>query len=294
MGIKLLITSKKGYPVAYLYDVPSASFRVRSDMVRRLKWEGDKLQVPIDYWFQFVELNKERFGLEYVGDIEIDKNSIPYYGFSMYNGNGVYRTSLTQGFVDKFFNYDCDRIIRFEPNTENHTNCLGMRLAEFETVIYDASYCSVKIDEDTTKEECIAILQGCHPESTAAKALKAHMEALKVSDLEVELIEKKVIEYETELNDLFVRYDQLIKDFKSKLPQYAFDCGFTMVSTIDPEMKKNYQILVSKGKRDTLYVQVDFPDDYFCSSNSYEILKYLKDISKNNIVDTISVSRVLD
>ena len=59
-------------------------------------------------------------------------------------------------------------------------------------------------------------------------------------------------------------------------------------------MKKNYQILVSKGKRDTLYMQVDFPDDYFSSGNSYEILKYLKDISKNNIVDTITVSRVLD
>ena len=96
------------------------------------------------------------------------------------------------------------------------------------------------------------------------------MEALKISDIEVEMIEKKVKDYETEINDLFVRYDQLIKDFKSELPKYAFDCGFTFVSTVDPEMKKNYQILVSKGKRDTLY------------------------ISKNNIVDTITVSRVLD
>ena len=59
-------------------------------------------------------------------------------------------------------------------------------------------------------------------------------------------------------------------------------------------MQDKYQKLISHGKRDSAFVRVEFPDDYFNASHSNEILRYVKEISQNDIIDTISVSTILD
>lgn len=292
--VKVLITSKNGYPVAKIFGIVGTPFRVHNNRIRSVKIINDYVLVPIDYWYEFINLNKERFNLQYVDDVEIDKNSINYYGFSYYyGGKTVYRTRLTENFVNDFFNHDCSQIKRYEPNINGGVNMLGMKLAEFETIIYDGDY-PISIDEDTTIEECEAILKGCHPSSKAAQVLNAHISALKCTDLEIIAIEKEVEEYEATLSDIFERYSQLIIDFKRTLPTYGLDCGFTQVTTTDKDMQDKYQKLISHGKRNSAFVRVEFPDDYFNASHSNEILRYVKEISQNDIIDTISVSTILD
>ena len=295
MSVSLLIKSKNGYPIAVINGVSSTSpISVHREYRSRIKRCDEGVIVPIDYWFRFVDTNKERFGLNNVNDIPVDKNSINYYGFVLSPGNVMYRTNLTENAIDKFFNYDGFRIVRYIPNTDETTNILGMRLAEFESIIYDSDYSQVVIGDDATVEECEAIKKGCHPESLTTKLLNAHIESLSLSETDIDSTLQSVSEYEQTINEIFDKYKDEIEEFKSTLAVHPLDCGFTVVSTNDDEMVKKYQHLHSLGYRNNCNVQCNFPDDYFNCSHSYAILNYVKTISKSDILNGLYVSTILD
>lgn len=295
MSVSLLIKSKSGYPVAIISGIPSTMpVSVHREFKHRLKRCGETIEVPVEYWFEFVETNKERFNLKNVNDILVDKNSVNYYGLIIYPGHIIYRTNLTENAVNKFFNYDGLSIVKYMPNTDNSTNILGMRLAEFETIIYDSDYSQVSIGEDATVEECEAIKKGCHPESLTTKLLDAHIKALSFSETDVDVIQQSVLEYEQSINEVFEKYKNEIEEFKSTLAVHPLDCGFTVVNTNDDEMLKKYQYLHSLGYRNNTNVQCNFPDDYFNSSHSHTILNYVKTLAKSDIVNGLYVTTILD
>ena len=293
MKIKVLITAKKGHPIAVISGAERCSCRIHKSRARSMKRdESGAIILPADYWYEFVALNLKHFELEYVSDVEIDKASIPYYGFESGNKR-MYRTRLTEKFVEDFFNYDASRIVRYEPNTEGALSVMGIREAEFSTVIFENLYCGTKIDEDTTIEECEQIRKGCHPNSNAYKALTNHMQVVK-GGINVDEVMREVEEYEKNLNEIFAQYADEITEYIKTLPERPLDCGFTFVHTSDEHMKSCYQMLVSFGKRESNTVNVEFPDNYFCCSQSHAILEKLKKLSNNPIMNTIWVQTMLD
>lgn len=291
---KVLISSRNGHPYALITnDGGIYSYRIHGGFSQKVKPTNDGgLIVAIDYWYKFVSINKERLGLKSADAIEVDKNSQPYYGF--YIGNKLITSSrLTPKFVDKFFNYDCSRLIRFEPNTEDWCNSLGMRIAEFETTLFDSNY-PVSVGSDATIKECLAIQKGCHSDSQTYKVLQNHIEILGKENLDINAVLESVQIYEQTLNAIFDKYKVAIAAYTMTLPDRPFDCGFTIVNTTDEQMKKNYQMLKFMGKRDTMNVDVRFPDNYFSCSQSHLILKKLKELSQEPILDTISIRTILD
>jgi hypothetical protein len=294
MAIKVLIKDSKGYPTAIITGAERCSTRIHTTQLRRMKrGPNGEIIVPADYWYAFISLNKERFGLEHTDDVEIDPASINYYGYTL-GDRTVCRTRLTEKFVYDFFNHCASRIVRYEPNTDGGRNSFGMRLAEFESVIIDTDY-GIDVGEDATAEECEAIRNECHPTSSAYKALTNHIEMLqKGTALDIDAIEKEVVEYEMALNKIFKECSEGIEEFKQTLPDVAFDCGFTIVHTKDAKMEKHYQTLKAKGRRNTLSVQVNFPDMYFTCSHSHAILDKIKELSKSPLLDTIYVRTILD
>jgi hypothetical protein len=295
MAIKVLITEKKGYPIAIITGAERRACQVHTRRAHSLRRdESGALIMPADYWYEFVALNKEAFGLQYVDDVEIDKASKPYYGFVYYGGEkGMFRSRLTDKFIYDFFNYDASRIVRYEPNTTDGRNMLGMKMAEFETVIFENGY-PATVDEDTTIEECNQILKGCHPDSAVAKVLKSHIETLSDPTIDAEAILQEVLEYEASLNAIFQQYKEEIAAYTETLDVRPLDCGFTIVNTCNSYMKDCYQKLISLGKRSNANVNVNFPDNYFCCSQSRLILNKLKELSGNPILDSILVRTVLD
>ena len=295
MTIKVKITERKGYPIAIITGAERCACRVHTRRARSLRREeSGALVLPADYWYEFVALNKERFGLQYVDDVEVDKESKPYYGFTFYGGEkGMYRSRLTEKFVEDFFNYDASRIVRYEPNTTDGRNSLGMKLAEFETVIFENGF-PATVDSDATIEECEQILKGCHPQSAVAKVLKSHIETLSDPTIDAEEVLKEVLEYEASLNEIFQQYKEEIAAYTETLDVRPLDCGFTIVNTTNSYMKDCYQKLISFGKRTNANVNVDFPDNYFCCSQSRLILKRLKELSGSPLLDSIMVTTILD
>ena len=290
---RLLITSKNGYPVAQISNIP-LSFRVHTNCKRCVKAiDRDTVTVPVDYWYSFVEINKENFGLKNVGDIDVDERSINYYGFYTGDGRSFFRSRLTKNFINIFFNFYGAKLTRYEPNIDDSTNCLGMRLAEFESTIleYDSP---ITVGENATAEECTALLASCHPNSSAYRVISAHMETIGLSEEEKTRIEEDVNLYESELSEIFNKYKDQIEEFKASLPSRMFDCGFTIVYTVSTEMSKKYQQLISLGKRTDTSVNVNFPSDYSNCSNSFKILEELRRLSGKDILNTISVRTVLD
>jgi hypothetical protein len=294
MSVKVLITEKKGYPIAVVSGTGNAPCRVYKSRARRLRYgPTGELIMPIGDLWQFISLNKNAFGLDSIDDVEIDKASKPYYGYEKH-GETVFRSRLTDKFIEDFFNYDASRLVRYEPNTTDARNMLGMRLAEFETVIFESTFNGVSVDEDTTVEECEQIRKACHPESNAYRALTVHIEVVSNPDIDVANIEKQVTDYEAQLQAIFDKYADDVKELIETLPVHPLDCGFTIVHTNNAEMKKNYQKLISLGKRSNANVDVKFPDNYFCCSQSRPILKKLKEWSNAPILDTIFVQTILD
>ena len=289
---RLLFTSQKGYPIVHILNAPT-SFRVHTDRKRDVKPINNGLAVSVDYWYRFVDINKDAFNLQYVSDIEVDERSVPYYGFDIGDGRSVYRARLTKGFIENFFNYYGSRLMRYEPNVTDATNVLGMRLAEFESVIIDSDS-PMSVGEDATMEECIAIRSACHENSTAYRVITAHMETLGFSEEEKKNVLEEVEFYESEISEIFQKHKDAIEEFKKTLPERPFDCGFTTIYTVNCEMNKKYQQLVSMGKRNDCSVNVNFPSDYFGCSNSYKILEELRRLSGKDILNTITVRTILD
>lgn len=192
-------------------------------------------------------------------DMYVDSESIPYfYGFEV-GDSYEFSVNLTKAFVDKWWNYDCPRLVKFYPNIDDSTNWVGYRPVNFENTLVDWSYLGTSVDEDITLEE-VNILTKDRENTSISNNILLTYKATNTKKEDVDVIEKEIANYESKINEAIQkfkldilketcieflgeeRFEEEYSNITIEQPQYtqldkiniilnnnepnAFDCGF--------------------------------------------------------------------
>jgi len=235
---------------------------------RSIKAKGNILQIPYGSFWEFVDCNKDIIGD--VFEMPLSKDSVDcFYGYCLdsYEDKWVYSARLTKNFLEKWLDYDCPQLVRYEPNKGKSVNALGMKMPVFETTLYEWGYGGAEAADDITKEEMECFEKYLPNTSYCYENIKEAYEIAN-TDYNVEEISDTVLDYERTIQNDINKHKTEIKAYMETLPERQLDCGFAWIVTYNKEMLHLLDVLKTKEARSSNDLKVDFPTDYFSTINS--------------------------
>lgn len=207
------------------------------------------LIVSVGYIEEFLDINGVRYE-----DVLVDPRSVDRF----YSFEGVVSPSLSPKFVDTWYDYDCPHLYRHEVNKNRHTNLLGMPLPHFTTVLVEASFSSVHVDESLTEEEAEKLIRG-REGTRIAKEILNRLMANRLTQDEIDEIEEEVKRFDRKVQEVIDRHAQDVLEFLAKKyfniskweggklyideNHFGLDCGFLHVYTTEREYNRKRSIL---------------------------------------------------
>lgn len=296
MSGKIRYVSTNGKPaVQIIFDEPTPTIRVQNGWKNKVKFINQTTyQVPPSISYEFVECNKEKLGNFF--SLGVEDDTLPcYYGFyNPYSEKWHYSTNITPKFAKRFYEQG-EKLVRFEANIGlKHTNCLGMVMPEFESVLFEYNCISDNTIGDFTENELKGFIDGVGEDTEIVQDIKKKFSNVRFSKDALNEIKSEVEEYENKLQSIFDEEEAEIEEFRQTLPQYGLDCGFTTVYTQDNQMNEKYRVLIDNGIRSTNAVNVRIHDDYSNCSHSHNILHFVQKKREEPELKDLFVRTILD
>lgn len=295
MPTTIKYVSSKGHPaMQVILDTPCLSVRIQKEWRQKLKHPAANIyQVPANIGHQFFHINEKVFGSYF--DAVVAKDSLThYYGFQdLYSD--IYRcsTDLTEKFISAFAERG-DKMIRHELNLDGQsTNCLGMKMPEFEHVLYENGYQNNEVG-DFSEHELNCFVRALGEDCGIVQNIRKFINNNNMDESEIDNVEAEIEQYEEGINNAISAIMPEITEFKNTLPSREFCCGFTFVKTLDESIKAKYECLKQNGRRSSATPNINFPDDYMNCYNSQSILDFIKEKTKNDNIQKLYVQTMLD
>lgn len=203
--------------------------------VRRNKGEDRneyQLVVSLPYLNRFLDIN----GID-SEEVAIDPRSIDYF-YSFQCGDEMkVSVSLTDRFIDEWWNCDVPNLYRHRVNKEGKRNIWGIKRLYFTNGLVEVSAHAVRIGDALTQEEVNRLIRGREENWVAREMLKA-LEARKLSESEIARLKDMVTQYEARIQEVIDRHASEIRESVADLKDgdYGPDSGFLYICTLNPEI----------------------------------------------------------
>lgn len=204
------------------------SFHVgRGNKVRRNRQEDHEdypYIVSVNYIDDFLDVNDVR-----EQDVWIDPRSVDvFYGFL-----DKVSVNLTSSFVDDWYNHDCPELYRYEVNKEREINYFGFVLNHFSTLLVNAGWMSVDVDESITEEEAKKLIKGFE-HTRISKQIQNVLKAQKLKEEN----EEKIEELESYVKEVDAKIQAVIDEYAPLILEKIAD-KFGVVKHADGEITIN-------------------------------------------------------
>lgn len=245
------------------------------------------LIVSVSYIDDFLAVND-------INESEIDPRSLDkFYGFDNH-----YFPSLSPANVERWWNYDCPDLYRYEVNKDGHVNWFGFRPIYFSSKLFGWDWGNAYVGEDITREEVEKLTKG-HESSHITEEMWRVLNAQTLSDGEIEYLAQQVKAYEDNIQAVIDAHkDEILSSVEGMQDgAYGLDCGFLYIYTTNPQYNEQKGLLKNVRHKDISHapwMNVRMPWEPQSLTIKRKEFEKVKEVVYRELGETLYCKTVLD